>query len=480
MKTSINIALITAAIVVCSCERISSHKYGDSIYFTASAERFDKSYTKTEYSGVVNNGVERIDWVDGDRISIYCYQAADNDKSSDYVINSTTIASNGRYSSASIEPADGNGLHWGSGTHYFYAVYPDNTFTGNGNTASLSCTVPYNQTGVADMDNAYMYAIQSVSPTDPAVVLLDFNPMFTAYEFTVSGDAAMTITDVVLSSVSGNLSGNFTATMRTTGISYSYSSGTNDNKVHVDLSGISDKTVGPSKSMTFTVLAPPSDVSGMRAKFTTSEYGVRQISMRNADKSDIVFNGTHKIKISGLEIPNYVWVDIVAQDDTTNTYEPFTSKPYIDFSTDTDHGFEEGDHAGEQIDFPISGNVNEALLVDFDANQEHLEAFQNALDSGETLYLIVRYYVAKDNNWSNCNYWLHIQLYGFGLAYQEQQNFQPVNPPQIERHTVKLEMTQEMLNFLKTYNRYNNHEGMFHVRGGGNITIEGIYVDVED
>ncbi|MBQ3917239.1 MAG: hypothetical protein II693_03765, partial [Bacteroidales bacterium] len=82
MKSFINTMLITAALVACSCERISSHKYGDSIYFTASAERFDKSYTKTEYSGVVNNGVERIDWVDGDRISIYCYQAADNDKSS--------------------------------------------------------------------------------------------------------------------------------------------------------------------------------------------------------------------------------------------------------------------------------------------------------------------------------------------------------------------------------------------------------------
>ncbi|MBO4761345.1 MAG: fimbrillin family protein [Bacteroidales bacterium] len=463
-----------------SCTKIVGHHYGDSIYFSASSKKYNNE-TKTEYSGEVLNGIERINWIDGDKISVYCAQVSDEVKTSDYVIDATTISNNGRYSDASIAPANGNGLHWGDGTHTFYARYPNGSITRSGSAVTMSGNIPATQTGVPNMDYAYMYAVQSASESDPSLVQLDFKPMFSAYEFEVSADADMTLTSVVLSSTTGNLSGSFTARFTGTTPSYTYSSSSNAKKVTIDLSALNSKTVGKNKTVKFTALTPPNDMSGVIAKFVLANKGARLMSLKNADKSDIVFTGGRKFKIFGIEIPEKVWTDVVADEDETDTYEHFTSKPYIDFTTDTDHGFEEGEHAGEQIDFPITSyNINQPLLIDIDANEEHIEAFHEALEAGEQLFFYIRFYV-EPNQWY---YWLHVELLGPNQLYNQQQyllkqevNFNPATTQRI-KYQLKLPITSQMVDRMMRENGTTYHEGLFHLRGG-NITIEGAYIDIE-
>ncbi|MCR5244015.1 MAG: hypothetical protein K6C37_04675, partial [Bacteroidales bacterium] len=280
----------------------------------------------------------------------------------------------------------------------------------------------------------------------------------------------------------GNLSGSFTARFTGTTPSYTYSSSSNAKKVTIDLSALNSKTVGKNKTVKFTALTPPNDMSGVIAKFVLANKGARLMSLKNADKSDIVFTGGRKFKIFGIEIPEKVWNDVVADEDETETYEHFTSKPYIDFTTDTDQGFEEGEYSGEQIDFPISSyNINQPLLVDLEANEMHIEAFDQAMQAGEQLYFYIRYYV-EPNQWY---YWLHVELLGPNQNYNQVQyllkrevNFNPATTERI-KYQVKIPITEQMINRMKAENETTFHEGLFHLRGG-NITIEGAYIDIEE
>ncbi|SKC49381.1 Fimbrillin-like [Bacteroidales bacterium WCE2008] len=473
--------LASTVILLTGCSKIPGHHYGDSVSFSASSEKY-KSKTKTEYSGTVSGGIERINWVDGDRISVYCDQVSDAVKSSDYVIDAPTITNSGRYSSASIVPANGNGLHWGNGSHRFYAMYPSGGITKSGNNVVMSGSIPATQTGVPNMDYAYMYAVATASEDDPALVQLAFQPMFSAYEFEVTADAAMELQSVVLTSTTGNLSGNFTARFNGTTPSFSYTSSSNNQRITVDLSGIPDKTINKTKSVKFTALAPPNNMEGVIAKFNLRNKGARLLSLKNADKSDIVFTGGRKFKIFGIEIPEKVWNDVVADEDETETYEHFTSKPYIDFTTDTDQGFEVGEHAGEQIDFPITSyNINQPLLIDIDANNEHINAFEDAMAAGEKLFFYIRYFVEPNQYY----YWLHVELLGPNERYnqiqyllKEEVNFNPPTDRRI-KYQKKIELTKADIDRMRDENGTTYHEGLFHVRGG-NITIEGIYIDVDD
>ena len=95
---------------------------GSSITFGASTGYANAPATKTEYSGLDENGgsivstsnYERIDWVAGsDRIRILC-AAAGNGPTADYAIAGTPTASGAR-SSAGITPVAENGLQGGGG-----------------------------------------------------------------------------------------------------------------------------------------------------------------------------------------------------------------------------------------------------------------------------------------------------------------------------------------------------------------------------
>ena len=110
---------------------------GTEIVFGASTLWQNDVQTRTEYSGrderdgtiVKTSQYERIDWSDGtDMIRVLCEAASGksdpSDKSASYVVSGVSTGSEKQKSEAGIEPADGNSLQWGTGSHTFYAMYP--------------------------------------------------------------------------------------------------------------------------------------------------------------------------------------------------------------------------------------------------------------------------------------------------------------------------------------------------------------------
>ncbi len=214
--------------------------------------------TRTEYSGKdednslvsSSSSYERIDWVSGsDRIRILC-EAAGNGPTADYAIAGTPTV-NGAKSSAGIAPVAENGLQWGEGDHYFYAMYPAPGMSSNygfmdnnpvlgsnavlepaeGDKATLTGVIPAAQEAIlpsggrefkANMNYAYMYAATKVSAGQGGDVTLLFKPLVTTFEFTflTPADAAMTgkLTSVSLSSSSTPLAGTFVATLGEGGV----------------------------------------------------------------------------------------------------------------------------------------------------------------------------------------------------------------------------------------------------------------------
>lgn len=136
--------LCLCAVAFSSCkDRFNeSGAEGRAISFSATAG-FPSVLTKTQYSGedTSDGDYERINWTAGDKIAILSPEAMLYDQSTtpwvpaptstnppfsraEYSI-SGTVTADGRYSRAGIVgTGSGGSLHWGSGAHRFYGVYP--------------------------------------------------------------------------------------------------------------------------------------------------------------------------------------------------------------------------------------------------------------------------------------------------------------------------------------------------------------------
>lgn len=237
----------------------SFNEPGTEIVFGASVGWQNDVKTRTEYSGkdeqdrVVSSTseYERIDWVEGkDKIRLLCDAAVGKsnpaDKKADYVLSGVSVGSDKKKSEASIAPSDNNSLHWGTGKHYFYALYPAPGMESNynftdktvlaanskiesvtGNKAKITGVIPAAQEVVLsgnvykpNMNYAYMYAATTATPGVPGTVLLSFKPLVTTFEFSLKAlDDEMAGKDLVslslkLPSTSTTyLSGGFTATL---------------------------------------------------------------------------------------------------------------------------------------------------------------------------------------------------------------------------------------------------------------------------
>ena len=241
-------SLSLAGMVSCQDELCDPSSKGREIRFGASTGYGNGIATRTEYSGndeldrqvMSLSKWERIDWVSGfDQIRILCEQASANGPTADYDVVGPT--KQGQKSVAGIEPASGNGLQWGEGTHHFYAMYPvpgmssNYSFTDNNpvsesnaviepsadNGATVTGRIPSVQEAVlvgdefkANMNYAYMYAAATAEPNG-ADVSLEFKPLVTTVEFTfltpADGGVAGKLTSVSLSSSSTPLCGSFSA-----------------------------------------------------------------------------------------------------------------------------------------------------------------------------------------------------------------------------------------------------------------------------
>ena len=96
--------------------------------------------TRTQYSGeeitIGTNKYERIDWIDGDKLQIYCNQSSSGVNNAVYAINESTIAVNQddkRQSVAAVTLDSEHGLKWGEADpHVFIGLYPaEETFGEN-------------------------------------------------------------------------------------------------------------------------------------------------------------------------------------------------------------------------------------------------------------------------------------------------------------------------------------------------------------
>lgn len=272
----------------------------------ASANFGGAAATKTSYSGEIidkeDHSIERIDWSEGDLITIYSEQSPE--KSAVYAIESHV--ENGKNSYASVVSAEesGNGLTWGSGTHTFYAAYPSGKTMVTGN--EITGEVPSNQTVTTDgktfsvdMSLAAMWAAASGDPKTSASVRLNFHPMVTAFRFTLYGkkSSSQTLYSITLSSSEGPLAGKMTASVKEdlSGVDYVFSD-TSD-EITVDLCGAE---ITNEKSVTFTLLCLPRDITALTAKLETSD-GTRSLDFKKSGEW-ISFQGGTKIDIKDLTV----------------------------------------------------------------------------------------------------------------------------------------------------------------------------------
>ena len=255
--TYLLVSTFALLISISACEKNTEDfgPNGGMITFGASTSYVNGRETRTEYSGVDQNGNvisrtsqhERIDWLEGfDIIKILCEQALDADgnanTSGTYKIGAPTAS--GKNSEAGAEPESTTApFYWGTGDHYFYALYPAAGTKSNyhsttvsasdsdieslsGNKARITGAIPAAQAAVKDnnifkpdMNIAYMYAAKKTARTNDGITL-DFYPLVTSFEFSLQAfDSQMASVDLLsleLSSTSTYLTGGFTATLDAT------------------------------------------------------------------------------------------------------------------------------------------------------------------------------------------------------------------------------------------------------------------------
>ena len=176
---------------------------GDEITFGSALTDID---TKTIYGDEPVTDADGtyypVTWEDGDRIAIYCPEAAQTNM---VVYKVTPDEKDASHSSAvtKVNP-DQAGLQWGTAEdHHFSAFYPANQITGSQN-GKITATIPVQQTpvswetkgndaggttytGVANTDYAFMWAYNTHKKSQGGDVALNFKPWVTILDVEING-----------------------------------------------------------------------------------------------------------------------------------------------------------------------------------------------------------------------------------------------------------------------------------------------------
>lgn len=212
--------------------------FGEEIMFGGSASYdVDSKGTRTIYGGYgeMADGKEPVYWIQGDKVRLYCPDAAV--KTADYSVTATATAidTTGRATKTDLDKIGDAGLQWGvpTASHTFYGVYPipaDNSLKEG---TTLTGTIPDvqeykyyteengNVVYAPNMEYAYMVAKTKVpNPNNIGEnVYLKFMPIATAVEIELKNNAptndanevVYNFREVHLSSSNHYLSGSFTA-----------------------------------------------------------------------------------------------------------------------------------------------------------------------------------------------------------------------------------------------------------------------------
>ena len=330
------LALALAVIAVSSCqEKMKGFGFskGEAVKFSVGTAG-SSTDTKATYAGNTTTlgEKERIDWEEGDLIRIYCAQASEPEtQSADYKVTDD-ITPSGALSKAHIECAGGVGLRWGTGDHYFYAVYPSpasggiaTEITGKDVAATLASEQGYKDASSAEgswtvtPDLKWMlmtaksgpYKEEDGIPSGKENVFLDFHPLTTAVKFTVTNGttSAMPIKKVMLISKASKISGTFSVDLDASPSADGYlpTGGTPaGTEVSIDLSAKSI-SLAAGKSLTFTFfLAPTQDIDDLTFRFYKDGTNYMQTRLGYTDGSGVNFPRCKKTTVKGIMLPEGV------------------------------------------------------------------------------------------------------------------------------------------------------------------------------
>lgn len=340
-------ALVSTAILLAGCQenelvkpKETWHK-GDNVEFRARAgyENNGGSDTRTVYTGETyefdGKTYERVDWVEGDQIRIFCKEAqnpAEGVNYSDYKIVSHengTGRDNGKHFGY-LERVNSNGsLQWGdpSQEHTFYAFYPspaqNSQLEMSGDKAKG--VVPMEQTPLEitstndkdfvakpNMNYAFMTAKAVMKPGSGNEVNLSFKSMVTALELELQGPDQQTLelTDIRISSDTENLTGPFTCDLEkddTDGYPYCEILPTTNDRHNVNVSLVKDgKAFRFSGGQTLKVtvfLLPLVHYEALKISLQTAK-GIKSHDLKNTDGSPMVIKSHLKNLVQNIQVPS--------------------------------------------------------------------------------------------------------------------------------------------------------------------------------
>ena len=328
------LALVCFAMLQTSCEPTLTPKAGKKVQFSVTAKNGMK--TKTQYSGVVTDGFERISWVSGDKIRIVSSDATkvatpSGGNAYDYTVSA--VSDRGRFSDASLADAPGtNGLVW-SGDDvtgvYFFGSYPAVEYafpTGKQAPVFQHMTIPAEpglnwngNTGSPNMAQAYLLSAPAQYSSEEGKVHLDFYPVFNAFEIDLaSKDGTLELKQLQLISTSSNLAGRFNFNSSGNSGAYNFNADgpvlggidilpSDASKIlTVNLSG---KTISSAADghVHFTILALPGDLTDITLAVTfvdpkdSTKEKTRRLKLQQ-NGSFITFPAFGKARLNGLAL----------------------------------------------------------------------------------------------------------------------------------------------------------------------------------
>ena len=322
--------------------------------------------TRTAYSGIITDGKERIDWVEGDRISIFM-QNSSGTLSHDYAVG--PVKTVGASSQAEVSAVGGTGLAWGeSGQHEFTAWYPspevfgsddiymkaDGGFIKNDVTvketvklASAQLVIPTfrkdtlrGNVFVPDMRYAWMY-VQTTANAPASQVDLGFAPAFNCFHITLhAGESALAINQVRVNSDSRDLAGKFTLD-KTTGkatAKYLGYPATRYSAVKTENADGSDYVLAAGQTLEVTIFTIPDDFEDCSVQVLGDFLGdgtlvTKMLALKDGSGNGIKIKAGNKYEITAA-IPDMVEID--AEEDYIEwAPQPLTPAGYVFSVSDT-------------------------------------------------------------------------------------------------------------------------------------------------
>ena len=341
--------LLAVAMLSTACEdepvsKVTPAADGSEIIFGGRAG-FENSNpeSRTIYSGETytynNVTYERIDWIEGDKIEIYCPEA-NNGPSAHYNItgfkaNDENAGNTNKGSDyAYLTRIEDSALQWnGNGVHNFYAMYPSNNMFVNSDgslptvaqgiqlstqsdTVIVKGIVPTSQSGeitetegnytiAPNMKYAYMVAKSTATRNDGSVGL-SFVPIVTAVEIELKvpdSDNDIHPVSIAEIQVSGNgIAGEFTADLTNWAGTYPTCTNIGAGQGTIQISTWVDNkpiTINEGKSITFTVfMRPGADPSNLKVSYSPTGSGYVNKSLQ-----DVVIPRNLKTCIRNLYLP---------------------------------------------------------------------------------------------------------------------------------------------------------------------------------